>query len=187
MSNLITGWETQIADYLNGQIDGLQTSQRYSGQFEVDPILLDTFARPALFIATTSWEKASVQPGDGRIALKVGFSAHIVTEKALHSTPENLAMDLALAVTTAVEGGRMGIRDAQVANLQQARLCLDESLNNAGLVRWEIRWDQVIYLGESQWPELEPVPLDLRFSHVPEVGFGHEQDYHRMAEELANV
>lgn len=170
-------WEDQIADYLKTHVDGLQTCQRYSGEFDADSVAAVSFRAPAVFVACLGWAKAKQQPGDGRTALQVRFAAFIVADKPTKRNPNTDIVALSLAITAAIEGKTLGVNVAHAAELQRAESGANAKLDKKGLALWAITWTQVIYQGESNWSPEGTVPTEVLFSYAPHVGTPHEHDY----------
>lgn len=177
-SDLSQSWEDQIAAYLQANIDGLRTCQRYAGEFDADSVKKVSFNAPAVFVACLGWVKADRehQPGDGRTAYEVRFAAFAVAQKPGKLQRTDIVA-LSLALTDAIDGKTLGVSGAQIAEFQKAENGVNAQLDSNGLALWAISWNQRIILGESLWQPGEPIPVEIVFSHAPDVGLGNEHHY----------
>ncbi len=171
-------WEDQIASHLKAEVAGLRTCQRYAGEFDAAGVSKISFNAPAVFVACLGWMKAKQehQPGDGRTAYTVRFAAFAVAQKPGKLSRTDIVA-LSLALTDAIDGKTLGVTGAQIAEFDKAENGVNADLDKSGLALWAISWSQRIITGESLWQPGEAIPVEIVFSHTPEVGLGNEQHY----------
>ncbi len=180
-------WEEQICTYLQANIDGLRTCQRYAGEFDSNSVNNVSFTAPAVFVSCLGWVKAKEQPGDGRTAYTVRFAAFLVAEKPTLQNPDHDIVALSLAITHAIDDKVMGLSNARAAKVQKAENGINTELDQQGLGIWAVTWLQDIYLGESPWNDGEVVDIDVRYSYEPLTGEANKDKYQSTDPEAGNV
>lgn len=126
-------------------------------------------ALPALFHGIVGL-KPGVDPGDGHSRVVATFEARISTDGGRpQATLEAITLAAQLMVLL-----RKQYWDIEF--VEEARAIQAQPLATAPS-SWTLQWEQVLHLGQAQWPWPNQPPGSLVFSFDPDTGVGHEDSY----------
>ncbi|MEE1924292.1 hypothetical protein V0R50_19700 [Pseudomonas sp. 148P] len=133
-------------------------------------------ALPALFHGIVGL-KPGVDPGDGHSRVVATFEARISTDgDRPQATLE--AITLAAQLMVLLRKQYWNIDFVEEAQGVQALP------SSTAATTWTVQWEQVLHLGEVQWPWPNQPPGSLVLAFDPDSGPGHESDY-RAPEDFA--
>ncbi|MFD2643056.1 hypothetical protein [Pseudomonas japonica] len=133
-------------------------------------------ALPALFYGIVGL-KPGTDPGDGHSRVIATFEARISTDG---TRPQAVLETVSLAAQLMV------LLRKQYWNIdfvEEAR-GVQALPSSTAPTTWVVQWEQVLHLGEAQWPWPNQPPGSLLLSFDPDTGPGHESDY-KAAEDFA--
>ncbi|MDU9391521.1 hypothetical protein [Pseudomonas sp. zfem002] len=133
-------------------------------------------ALPALFYGIVGL-KPGTDPGDGHSRVIATFEARISTDG---TRPQAVleAVSLAAQLMVLLRKQYWNIDFVEEARSVQALP------SSTAPTTWVVQWEQVLHLGEAQWPWPNQPPGSLLLSFDPDTGPGHESDY-KSAEDFA--
>lgn len=133
-------------------------------------------ALPALFYGIVGL-KPGTDPGDGHSRVIATFEARISTDG---TRPQAVleAVSLAAQLMVLLRKQYWNIDFVEEARGVQALP------SSTAPTTWVVQWEQVLHLGETQWPWPNQPPGSLLLSFDPDTGPGHESDY-KAAEDFA--
>ncbi|MFJ4371787.1 hypothetical protein ACIP1T_04125 [Pseudomonas japonica] len=133
-------------------------------------------ALPALFYGIVGL-KPGTDPGDGHSRVIATFEARISTDG---TRPQAVleAVSLAAQLMVLLRKQYWNIDFVEEARGVQALP------SSTAPTTWVVQWEQVLHLGEAQWPWPNQPPGSLLLSFDPDTGPGHESDY-KPAEDFA--
>jgi len=153
-----------ITSTLEAAIPQLQTIASYAAVQQDTPL-------PALFHSIVEMKPAS-DPGDGHSCVTATFEARIVVDaRRPQSALEVMALAARLMVVLRQQyWGVDFVEEARAVNaLPQG--------TEWPAATWVVKWEQVLHIGESQWPWPNQPPGSLVFAFDPDSGPGNEGRY----------
>lgn len=137
------------------------------------PGRLETVTPPAVVLELAGFEAAEYDPGTGETAVDARFEARVIVGSELDDCLHVAAFVAAqLAALLRIQTWGIAVEAAKFVRAEQdwSRPELDS------FAVWVVEWNQVIYLGEEEWPwPREPGPL--KFAFDPDSGLGNEGLY----------
>lgn len=124
---------------------------------------------PALFHAIVGL-RPGVDPGDGHSCIVARFEARIVVD----ASRPGAALEATALATQLMVLLRKQYWDIEF--VEEARAIQAQPLATAPS-SWTLQWEQVLHLGQAQWPWPNQPPGSLVFSFDPDTGVGHEDSY----------
>lgn len=138
-------------------------------------------ALPAVFHALTGMQPG-VDPGDGRCGVLATFKAVLVVQGE-GSQASLEAATLAARLTVLLRKQFWGLAFVEGASNVQAS-AIDPVPMVSPSTAWRVQWEQLMYLGDPQWPWPDEPPGSIVYGFSPDTGTGHAADY-RSAEDMA--
>lgn len=162
---------TQLKDAITSTI---KQAMPQLHRVEAFPKMLEGVTEPALYFVVTGLDQAA-DPGDGRSCMRATFEARIRVDPELAQAP----MQAAILATQLLE-----LLRCQQWNLDFVEGATAVWAKPAGTVadptyraEWIVQWQQLIYLGQEQWPWADQPAGTLVLGFSPDTGPGHEGDY----------
>lgn len=163
MSDL-NGLHEAISTTLRTAMPQLASVASYTAQQPGTPL-------PALFHGLVGL-RPGTDPGDGRVCVVATFEARIVVD-AGRTAASIEAASLAAQAMVVLHQQYWGSDFAEPT--KAIRAVPHASEWPAAL--WTVQWEQVLYLGDEQWPWPDQPPGSLVFAFDPDSGPGKEADY----------
>lgn len=134
-------------------LPGLAQVEPYAGQFGADGPTQGRVMAPSFFVAALDAPLAQHQPGDGRMALDVRWTAYCLARNARGPAQRGRdAMSMAVAFAQVVQDAQWGLApDVQHARLEGAQNLYSAALDGKGFALWAVTWRQVVMVGENMW------------------------------------
>ena len=169
---MIAALEAAICETL-GAVSGVATARPYAG--ELADSQAATLVVPAALVALTRLAMLP-DPGTGETLARAEWSAFCCTRNAAGATVRGAdAWALVEAVLAAVRAANgWGVAGCMPAELVQVTPLWQ--LESRALAVREVRWTQVLRLGESEWTG-EVAPEEIWLGFAPRVGAAYVDDY----------
>jgi hypothetical protein len=131
---------------------------------------------PAFRVAVYEFQNEEVDGGE--VDIDCGFSLAIITTDKRGLPREISAVNLSEQITRVLAKGQTwGCDYAYPSRKPSARNLYGGELSNKRVQMWEIKWRQIIRLGEPGWQPEGIMPTRLYVGQAPNIGPGHEGDY----------
>ncbi|MGC5702328.1 hypothetical protein J4P02_19200 [Pseudomonas sp. NFXW11] len=141
---------------------------------EAAPGTPDGSVVPAVYFSISAMDH-SADPGDGRSGLKASFEARLLVDPNLARAPLQAAI-LAAQLMDLLRGQYWDLDFVDGVTAMQAKPAPApeaSALKNL----WLVQWQQVIYLGQEQWPWPNQPPGSLALGFSPDTGLGNRDRY----------
>lgn len=158
----LSGLHQAVSATLRAAMPQLRTVECYAAVQAQTPL-------PALFHGIVGL-KPGIDPGDGHSCVIATFEARIHTD-ASQPYPALEAVDLAAQLMVLLRKQYWNIDFVEEARSVQALP------SNASPTTWTVQWEQVLHLGQVQWPWPNQPPGSLVLAFDPDSGPGNESAY----------
>lgn len=141
---------------------------------EALPKVLEDATEPALYLAITGLDQGT-DPGDGRSCMQATLETRVRVDANLVQAPLQAAI-LAAQLIELLRCQQWDLDFVEGATAVSAKPA-DIVSEPAYRAEWIVRWQQLIYLGQEQWPWPNQPSGTLVLGFSPDTGPGHEADY----------
>ncbi|WP_265532018.1 hypothetical protein [Pseudomonas saponiphila] len=141
---------------------------------EAFPKMLEGITEPALHFTITGLDQAA-DPGDGRSCLRATFEARVRVDPELAQAPLQAAV-LAAQLLELLRCQQWNLDFVEGATAVWAKPA-GTAADPVCRAEWIVQWQQLVYLGQEQWPWPDQPPGTLVLGFSPDTGPGHEDRY----------
>ncbi|OOV98545.1 hypothetical protein MF4836_09350 [Pseudomonas sp. MF4836] len=141
---------------------------------EALPKVLEDATEPALYLAITGLDQGT-DPGDGRSCMQATLEARVRVDANLVQAPLQAAI-LAAQLIELLRCQQWDLDFVEGATAVSAKPA-DIVSEPAYRAEWIVRWQQLIYLGQEQWPWPNQPPGTLVLGVGPDTGALDEGRY----------
>ena len=141
---------------------------------EALPKVLEDATEPALYLAITGLDQGT-DPGDGRSCMQATLEARVRVDANLVQAPLQAAI-LAAQLIELLRCQQWDLDFVEGATAVSAKPA-DIVSEPAYRAEWIVRWQQLIYLGQEQWPWPNQPPGTLVLGVGPDTGTLDEGRY----------
>lgn len=160
-----------------GALPGVATARPYAG--DLDASQKATVQVPALLVALARLA-IEPDPGTGEVLARAHWSCFVVTREARGAEARGAqAWALTEAVLVAARAATWGVAGCSPAELDQA-VPLWQLEERALAVR-EVRWTQLLRLGEREWDGTAVAPTEVWLGFAPDIGVLHKEEYEQVS------
>ncbi|WP_241108975.1 hypothetical protein [Pseudomonas sp. MPFS] len=141
---------------------------------EAFPETPDGLARPAIVFAITAMDPGA-DPGDGRSCVKTTFEASMLVDANLPGAALQ-AVELAAQMADLLHCQHWNLDFVEGTTSVRAKPA-DATSESWRKKAWTVQWQQLVYLGQEQWPWDNQGPGSLLLGFSPDTGPGKEDGY----------
>lgn len=141
---------------------------------EAFPETPDGLARPAIVFAITAMDPGA-DPGDGRSCVKATFEASMLVDANLPGAALQ-AVELAAQMADLLHCQHWNLDFVEGTTSVRAKPA-DATSESWRKKAWTVQWQQLVYLGQEQWPWDNQGPGSLLLGFSPDTGPGKEDGY----------
>ncbi|NBF04728.1 hypothetical protein GV819_20810 [Pseudomonas sp. Fl5BN2] len=165
--NELTQLQAAITSTIKAAMPHLHTVEAF-------PKALDGSSEPAIYLAIIGLDQGP-DPGDGRSCMRATFEARALVDPSLAQAPLQAAI-LAAQLIELLRCQHWALDFVEGATAVSAKPA-GTSAEPVQSAEWIVQWQQLIYLGQEQWPWPNQPPGTLVLGFSPDIGPGHEADY----------
>lgn len=172
-----TQLQQAVVDQLKAALPGLRSCDLYAGEFAGGELSRASLAAPAVLVACLGATRGS-DHGSGEYDFLCRYSAYCLTRHAGGREQRGvLALALAEAVLSQIEGARFGLAGVSAAKVTRLDNLYGAEFDKAGVALWAVTWEQKALFGADLWATDGVLPTSLFVGISPEIGLPHEDDY----------
>jgi len=175
---------SSMNDFLDAMIDDLKAKfpavkscKKHPGQFDMKELAKIAVQAPALRVAVYEFFKVAEVDG-GEVDFACGFSLAVITTDKKCLPREVSAVNLSEQLSRLLAKGQtFGCDYAFPSHSVTARNLYGGELSRKKVQMWEVRFRQIVRLGDPDWQPEGIAPTKVYVGHSPKIGDGHEEDY----------
>ncbi|MDF1583893.1 MAG: hypothetical protein P1P78_11345 [Methyloprofundus sp.] len=154
------------------------SSEAYSGQFDAEGAKKVLIKTPTILVAFLEGD-VQTDTGTDQVYVVANWGAFCITRSVNELKKRNLeGQVLAQAVSQRLAFNRFGLLGVGIPEKIKIKPLNSQYFMANGLSVIAVYWQQSVRAGKSVWQGASEIfPIDAVYSHVPDVGFGHEADY----------
>ncbi|MFB4247687.1 hypothetical protein [Pseudomonas idahonensis] len=162
---------TQLKDAITSTI---KLAMPHLQTVEAFPKAFEGATEPALYFAVTGLDQAA-DPGDGRCCMRATLEARVRVDPELAQAPLQAAI-LAAQLIELLRCQQWDLDFVEGATAVWAKP-VGTAAESVYRAEWIVQWQQLIYLGQEQWPWPNQPPGTLVLGFSPDTGPGYEGGY----------
>lgn len=179
MNALLDAVCVRVRDWL----PDLKECSVHDGRFTADEVRRWAIRTPAVRLACLGLASVG-DSGDERSEPVLQLAAMVVTRDGAGMPRGKSARNLVDCLVSRVPRERWGLTGVGPAGNLRADNLYSGKIDKFGVALWAVLWRQTLRLPEAGDSEdCPPVPTELYLGESPEIGTGHESDYHRVLPE----
>ncbi len=160
-----------VTAHLKAALPGLRTCDLYAGEFSGGELSRASLAAPAVLVACLGATRGN-DHGGGLYEFDCRFTAYCLTRHAGSREERGmLALELAEAVLTEIEGNRFELDGAGFARVTRLDNLYGEAFDKAGVSLWATTWAQTVLFTPEEPGEvlLKRLTLQDNLGHTEEI------------------